>query len=1175
MKRIFSHPEPAQTGRAYWRSLEEAANTPEFQERLRQEFPAGAAEFDAGGVSRRDFLKLMGAGLALAGVGTAACRRPEGQLVPYTKSPEWIIPGRSLFYASAMPRRGGALPLVVTTFEGRPTHLDGNKLVPGFEKGSTDTHAQASILDMYDPDRLWNYQSATAKDAKRRTAVSTADFVKKLKELAGTLGAGQGAALLLEPSSSPSQARVLAELRAKFPQLLIAEYTPLPDPTVLPLALGPGVRVRNNYAPAKRILALDSDFFCGDDTVIQPTKEWADGHRIDDETAAASLADGSFGMAMNRLYAVEAAYTTAGAMADHRLRLAPSQCLVFAQVFAQELVAGGAAGSLGAILGALPPVPAELPFNKEWAVAAAKDFLSVPRGQSIFVVGPRQPEIVRLLGLAINEALGNIGATVKLLQAPVPAVAPATIQQLAQAIGAGSVNTLFVLGGNPVYNAPSELKWAELQAKVPTVVRLGFHDDETTALSDWIAPLAHYLESWGDDFTIDGTYVSVQPMILPINDGVSELEFLTLLNGGEITRKSDIIRPSFDQLAAGGVGEGRSWTDFLRNGFLAGSTFPAATADLAGGVGRLPATAPVPAPKDDAIEIQVKADSKVDDGRYNNNGWLQELPDSITKLTWDNVALVSHKTADRLGLYKSPEGKARKQFKNDEGHYDLIEIEVQGRKVTMPAMISLGQAENVVTVTLGYGRSRVGRVGTGTGFDVYPLLTSTSGFILPGAKVRETQKQAYLLAFAQMYGFMEGRNLAREGTMEEFAHNQDFAMQQGMDAHIPPNVSIYKTPPYQQLSEHQWGMAIDLNLCTGCGACTVACQSENNIPIVGKIQVDKGREMHWLRMDRYYTTTDVKRPLLDDEPQIIFQPVACVHCENAPCETVCPVNATIHSEDGLNVMAYNRCIGTRYCANNCPYKARRFNFFDFNDRPVGKIEFAKDEKVPFYKRITEGRDKLELGPLTKKGMEESLKLSKNPNVTVRMRGVMEKCTYCVQRIETAKIDQRIKAKDSANTKIPTDVVTTACQDACSTGSIVFGDIADKNSEVVKLKLQKRNYRIIEYLNTQARTSYLARVRNPNKEMPDYVTHYNGDDSHSPYGRSKGRRAVDELGHPPHDDHGGGDHGKGHGATNSGEHMPGANAAGSGVHAPAGAHAPAAPAAHSEPAHAPAPAPAGH
>ena len=1076
MKRIFSHPEQTETGRKYWRSLDEAANTPEFQERLRQEFPQGAAEFDAGGVSRRDFMKIMGASMALAGISTASCRRREGQLVPFTKSPEWIIPGRSLFYATAMPRRGGALPLVATTYEGRPTHLDGNKLVPGFI-GSSDTHAQASILDMYDPDRLWNYQRAKDnKSVKSRKAVTTEDFVKALKDLTATLGTGAGGALLLEPSTSPTRARILAEVRAKFPQLLVAEYSPLQDPTVLPLALGPGVKVRNQYATAKRILALDSDFFCGDDITVQPTVEWSVGHKVDDSSPVD---------AMNRLYAVESSYTTAGAMADHRLRLAPSQGLVFAQVFAQELVSGGASGaSLGAILGTLPPLPGTLPFNRDWAVQAAKDFLSVPRGQTLFVVGPRQPEIVRLLGLGINEALGNLGATVKLLQAPAPATPASTIQQLAAAISGGTVNTLFIVGGNPVYDAPADLKWAELQAKVATVVRVSSHDDETAGLSDWVAPLAHHLESWGDDYTADGTYVAIQPMILPINDGLSDLEFLTLLNGAALTRGSEFVKATFDAIAAGGTGEGRTWIDFLKNGFLPGTSFPATTANLGAGVSKLPATVAIPAPTSSTIEIQVKADSKVDDGRYNNNGWLQELPDSITKLTWDNVALVSRKTADQIGLdasanslFAKTAGDARRQFKNEEGKYDIIEIDVQGRKIQTAVMISMGQAENVITLHLGYGRKRTGKVGTGTGFDVYPLLTSTSGMILPSAKVTKTVPEGYPLSFAQTYSFMEGRNLIREGTMEEFVAERGFAQDLGMDAHIPPNVSIYKTPPYGQLSEMQWGMAIDLNLCTGCGACTVACQSENNIPIVGKIQVNKGREMHWLRMDRYYATTDTDHPLADDEPQMIFQPVACVHCENAPCETVCPVNATIHSEDGLNVMAYNRCIGTRYCANNCPYKARRFNFFDFNDRPMGKITFEKDEKVPFYKRITEGRDKLELGPLTKKGMEESLKLSKNPNVTVRMRGVMEKCTYCVQRISAARITAEKESR-----LIRDGEVVPACAQACPADAIHFGDIFDPESRVGALRKSPRHYALLAELNTRPRTTYLARVRNPNPEI---------------------------------------------------------------------------------------------
>ena len=600
-------------------------------------------------------------------------------------------------------------------------------------------------------------------------------------------------------------------------------------------------------------------------------------------------------------------------------------------------------------------------------------------------------------------------------------------------------------------NAPAELEWAKLQQTVENVIRVGHHEDETSRLATWQVPRAHYLEYWGDGRSADGTYVAVQPMILPLFGGWSDNDVLAKWAGMPKPTGPELVQETFRQLAPG-TDFDTAWNKFLHDGFLAGSDSGTARTlfFLAAAAGSYVAEhANLPALSGEGnYEIVFTPDFHTYDGRYNNNGWLQEAPDPVTKLTWDNAALISPATAKALGV------------RNYEAEGDMIEISLEnGRKLEIPILIAPGHADRSISISLGYGRTDTGRVGTGAGYNAYPLRASGAAYFAFTQSVKATGNRG-VLAITQEHFSMEGRAHIREGTLENFKENPTFAKVMGLDEELPKagNPSFYSHPPLT--AQEQWGMAIDLNTCTGCNACVVACQAENNSPIVGKEQVINGREMHWIRLDRYFASADESDP----EPEMLFEPLLCQQCENAPCETVCPVNATVHTPDGLNSMAYNRCIGTRYCANNCPYKVRRFNFFDYNQRPIQNHQ-------------------LYLGPLTTKASPDTVKMQKNPNVTERMRGEMEKCTFCVQRIEEARIATKVKAGASDNVKIPADSFQSACQQACPNEAIVFGDITEPGSKVAKLRASPRGYRLLEYLNTSPRVLYLAKLRNPNPRMP--------------------------------------------------------------------------------------------
>ncbi|HEY5753460.1 MAG TPA: TAT-variant-translocated molybdopterin oxidoreductase [Chthoniobacterales bacterium] len=1038
MKRTFQHPAEPKTGKKYWRSVEELADTPKFREWLSREFPAGAAELEMDGLSRRSFVQLMGASLALAGLGFSGCRRPEIHFAALSKSVEWSIPGKALYYTSAMPTRTGAVPLVVTTYDGRPTKIEGNPLHPA-SNGATTLHAQASILDLYNPDRSKIFLENGKESDRQKFDAYLAGLLPKL-----AASAGAGLAFLADVNNSPTRERLKQEILKKYPQAKWAVH----DPTgslqaeAVATAFGPGVTLTPQIEKADVIVALDSDFLGLDSESTGYTRQFAARRKPPKEG----------GSSMNRLYVVENRYTLTGGMADHRLRLKASQIPALTVKLAQA-VANLTGNNFAVTLAEIP-----LPVDQQWIDECAADLVSA-KGKSLIFVGPRQPVATQILGFAINSFLGNIGQTITGFTQAVSQQIP--LPELVKAIQQKAVSTLFILESNPVYTAPVDLKFDDSMKSVTDVVHLGLRKDETALVSKWHVPGTHYLESWSDALGPDGTYVPVQPMIQPLFGGLSANDVLAAVAGLKIPQGAEVVKETFAKVKET-AGSTADWSSFLRNGYLENSAPSPAALTFSG-----PLAAAV-SPPAEGVEVVFPPDYKIQDGSYIDNGWLQELPDPITKLTWDNAALMSRKMADKLGIGRPTH--------SDEQHLEseMIKITVEGRSLEVPAMVAPGHADDSITLPLGYGHAEgaTGKIGRGSGFNAYQLVASAASYFAV-ATVEKTGK-TYQLAITQEHNQMEGRAVVREATLEHFEEKPEFAKTMFMDSHSPPNISLYKNPDYtspERKSPEQWGMVIDLNSCVGCNACVIACQAENNIPIVGKEQVINNREMHWLRIDRYFASAEDEHN--ETEPEMVMQPLGCQQCENAPCETVCPVNATVHSDDGLNVMVYNRCIGTRYCANNCPFKVRRFNFFNYNERPLEKMKIGPlPESSGLY-----------FGPLTKKGTEDLIKMQKNPNVTVRIRGVMEKCTYCIQRIEEGRIQSRVKAGASDNLKIPTDSIQSACQQACAAEAITFGDLKDPDSRVAKLQDNPRRYRLLEYLNVQTRTSYLARLRNPNPKMP--------------------------------------------------------------------------------------------
>ncbi len=970
------------TGKKYWRSLDEFAETDEFRALLHREFPAQASEW-LDPVGRRNFLKLMGASVALAGA-TACTRQPDELIVPYVRQPEDVIPGKPLFYATTMTLGGIGTGLLAESHMGRPTKLEGNPDHPS-SIGATDLFGQGSILTMYDPDRT---QSVMYRGEIRPWG----GFVQAIRSQLAELKANGGAGLrfLSETIGSPTLAGQIGELLATLPQAKWHQYDPVSRENAYAgasLAFGAPADVHYRLDQADVIVALDADLF-GATTPgnVRYARDFANGRRVRRARAE-----------MNRLYVAEPSPTPTGAIADHRLPVRASQVEAMVRALSGA-VSGGSAPSTG---------------NEEidkFLASAAQD-LSAAKARGLVVVGERQPPAVHALALQINQALGSLG-TAAVVTDPIvfdPSSQTASLASLVGDMNAGTVKVLIVLGANPVFTAPADLEFAKAFQKVAMRVHVGLFDDETAALSHWHVPSTHFLEEWSDARGHDGTASIVQPLIAPLYQGRSYLEVLVALTAQPDRKTLDVVKQFWQtQPPAANVDFEKFWRKSLHDGVIAGSALEPKA------VGAVQAPEAASAPEAGrGYEVIYAPDQTLYDGRFANNGWLQELPKPLTKITWDTAVLLSPATAAKLNV----------------ANEDVIEITVKGRKLSAPVWVQPGHAADAVTVFFGNGRTRAGRVGTGIGYNGYAIRTSDAPWFVTGAEIRKTG-ESVLIASTQGHHSMEGRAIVRSGSLEHYKEEPEFPHH--LEESPPRTLTLYADHKYEG---YAWGMAIDQTVCTGCTACVVACVAENNIPVIGKEQVLRSREMHWIRIDRYFEGDP-------ERPDIHHQPMLCQQCENAPCEVVCPVAATAHSSEGLNDMVYNRCVGTRYCSHNCPYKVRRFNFLLY-----------QDWYTPSYK------------------------LQRNPDVTVRSRGVMEKCTYCVQRINHARQEAKVEGRS-----IRDGDIVTACQQACPTEAIVFGNINDPGSRVSKLRAEAHNYGVLADLNTRPRTTYLAEIKNPNAAL---------------------------------------------------------------------------------------------
>jgi MoCo/4Fe-4S cofactor protein with predicted Tat translocation signal len=1149
---------------SYYRSLEQLADTPEFRAFAAEEFPGFVNVYESRGeaepcdddpeaarLSRRKFLALSAAAFGLA--AAAGCRRPDIQILPYSAVPDeqtgFIVQGKPTFYATSIPRAGGALPVLVESHDGRPTKIEGNPRHAS-SLGSTDAHAQASIFDLYSPDRVMSekYPGVMEGRAPRKwedfDRFARGETEKLLKDK------GKGFYILAEQTTSPA-VRVLRDtIKGKLPNISWHTYEAIDTSEALKgaeLGLREKRVARYRFDKAERILALDCDFLGNEADSVFHSRNFALKRK--DERH------------MSRLYVVESTYTVTGTMADHRYRLAASQIGAYLLELVKAL--------RNAHTAKLKPDdakknPAEhlntSSFDEKWLKAVARDLIE-HEGKSLIVVGPRQPAWVHRLAHSIN--LVSYKAGLAEFRDPPPELLDKGLKELVADMNAGKVGTLLIVGGNPAFNAPADLHFREALAKVPKKLRLGSFFDHTSEKCDWHLPLAHFLESWGDTEASDGSLCCVQPLIAPLNGtktgdappargGRTFLEVMALLTqigaDGKPVASYDaaqkaaygFVRKAFSERSGIALTAPEFDTEFNRYkqlGFLPLDRDKKA---------RVPRPLPEPiarivedaiaiesTPTRDSVEVTFHPSYSLLDGRGAMNPWLQELPDPITKIVWDNAACISPTTAREFGIKQG----------------DLVSVSVGGKSITVPAFVLPGQADYSIALAFGqYGEMRISHVPNGGGTDMFPLRKSTAMHIVTGAKLQNTGARFDLVTTQEHGVIPEGRDIVREIPFVQFEEalgglkSYKLNNESGHASHppkigIPPDGHItedllkkgyqggygnpqQKPAPVKQKQERfpldlarpelldsqfQWGMVIDLSACTGCSACMIACQAENNIPVVGKTEVKRNREMHWIRIDRYFSSSDGETAT--EEPRIVSQPVACVHCEQAPCEEVCPVNAALHSPEGLNLQVYNRCIGTRYCSNACPYKVRRFNWFDFNKRRLDELRVA----TPFASGGMSFEDS---------GVPETLKMQKNPDVTVRMRGVMEKCTYCVQRIERGKYGAKIAAAEVAqgrrtietagSTKpvepasaykmpkyplaagydldtqgrviVPDGVIVTACEAACPTQAITFGNMLDRNSRVSKLKAKESEYLLLGELNTKPRTSYLPRIRNLNPEM---------------------------------------------------------------------------------------------
>ncbi len=1008
----------------YWRSVAQLQGDPELAAMMDEELMPGANQ-RPGGATRRQFMQIMGASMAMAGL--AACRRPIEKTLPYTRQPEEIILGIPLYFASAMPLRGVLRPVLVESHEGRPTKIEGNPEHP-MSRGATGLFEQASILNLYDPDRSHRLIHERAEFAWR-------DFVNFAQRF--VLGAGnQRVVVLAEPTSSPTVQALRRQFESTFPDSRWITYRPEGDDQErlgLQQAAGRPVRPLYRFSNAEVIVSLDADFLGPTETnFVSNTAEFADSRRITSPEDTIS-----------RLYVAESTYSLTGGMADNRMRIRASDVPALATALASELGLGGQ--------------PQSGYRGDPFVVAAARDLLRAG-SSGVVLAGDGQPAEVHALAAAINAGLGAVGDTVEYLDLEEEAEEPLAtrLPQLVEDMRAGNVDALLMIGANPVYDAPAELNFSEALRHVDQSIHVGFHLDETARASRWHIPRSHFLEAWGDGRAYDGTLSVIQPLIAPLYDTKSEIEVLNAFVTGTDLSGYDLVREEWGRFVSGSF-QGQ-WEQILHDGFLPDSGYATTSIGLRTGyAGRLQEVS------EDEIELIFRLDPRVLAGEYANNAWLQELPDPTTKIVWDNVALMSPSTAERLEV----------GVEYHKGYYivDVVELNLGDRTVELPVWIQPGLPENSIQVTLGYGRDIAttrsrrqvrffdldtytdvyaeGALANGVGKNVAPVRSSLMERVAIGAGVAKTG-QSHKIVTTQEHGSMEGRPLFRKATIDEYRSRPEFA-----ESEVPglPGAEAWHEfptlweddhpagqPAYQDSRYHvnQWGMVIDLNTCTGCTACVVACNSENNIQMVGKDEVGRGREMHWLRIDRYFVSDENSV----DEPQMVVQPIPCMHCENAPCESVCPVAATIHSSDGTNQMIYNRCIGTRYCSNNCPYKVRRYNFFNWS-----------------------------------KTIPTAVQMAQNPDVTVRFRGVMEKCSYCVQRIRGKQREANIEER-----AIQDGEVMTACQQVCPARAITFGDLNDSNSNVSREKRNSRRYEMLAELNVKPRTSYLARITNPNTEL---------------------------------------------------------------------------------------------
>jgi MoCo/4Fe-4S cofactor protein with predicted Tat translocation signal len=1015
------------TGKRYWQTIDELADTPDFQDALRREFPQHASEW-VDSVSRRGFMKLMGASIALAGL-TGCTKQPDEPIYPYVKQPEDLILGKPVYFATAHPFPMGSVPLLVKSDAYRPIKVEGNPEHP-MNHGTSDAYTQGTLLQMYDPDRS---QRVLYRGETRDYGNFISDFNAMLE--AKSTSGGQGLYFLSATVVSPTLAAQWKSASAKYPNAKWIQYEPVNRDSARRAskqAFGDYVDAQYKLDQADVILSLDADFLSG---------LWYPGFLklAADYAQRRSL---NPGVEMNRLYSVESTPSTTGFKAEHRLRMRASQMEGFAAAVAAAVGAGSA-----------PSGAAWTEEQTAYLNAVAKD-LKANAGKCVVIPGEQAGTGVHLAAIAINQALGNVGKTVVYTETvnPMPTVQIDEMKQLVDDLNAGKVDWLVILDTNPVYDAPADLNFEKAMGHAKTVAHLGLYVDETGQIADWHINGTHYLETWSDVRAYDGTVGIVQPMINPLYGGKSahqvvqlmladpnvspnaavQQTWATVLNDKQVDQNGDIH---------GDMDPG--WRKALHDGWIANTAFVPKTVS-ARNISLPAATVPDPA----AIEVIFRPDPTIYDGRYANLGWMQELPKPLTNLSWDNAALMSYNTLTKLNASES----------------DVVEIEYQGRKIKASAMAVPGHPDQSITIYLGYGRRYAGRVGTGTGFDAFPIRLADSPLFALGVTVKKTgetyecasTKSHYIDhrdLFARKYGSVEQakeakpdttpqslegheaeqRGIIRFATLAEYKQNPGFATD-GEDEEAPAK-STTLFPAWDYSKGYQWALSIDLNSCVGCNACIVSCYAENNIAVVGKHQVKVGRDMQWIRIDTYFEG-DL------DKPKAYFQPMTCQQCENAPCEQVCPVGATVHTPEGLNAMIYNRCVGTRYCSNNCPYKVRRFNWLLFSDYDT-----------------------------------ESYKLMRNPDVTVRSRGVMEKCTYCVQRISEAKI-----RADKENRAVHDGEIVTACQQACPTKAITFGNINDKNSRVSKIKAQERNYTVLADLNTRPRTSYIAGVVNPNPDL---------------------------------------------------------------------------------------------